>query len=292
MIAIILGAILPVLATALLGYLWTRAGRPLDSATITLLVTDIGTPCLIISTFANSTVPPAAFGETAAAAATMIVGFITVSALLLRLLRLRLRTYLPAVAFPNSGNLGIPLSLYAFGPEGLGYAIVFFTVTSLANFTVGQAIAAGAVSWRAILRLPILYGVIVGVLIATVHLALPRWLANMVALLGSFAVPLMLLQLGASLGRLKVATLPRALLLAALRIVMGGAVGFAVTFLFGLNGTARSVLILLSAMPAAVFNYLFALRWQNEPEEIAGIVVVSTLAAIITAPALLYLLMD
>lgn len=154
MTATILGAILPVLATALLGYVWTRTGRPLDSATLTLLVTDIGTPCLIVGTFAHSTVPPAAFGQTAAAAATMIVGFLAVAGVLLRLLGLRLRTYLPAVAFPNSGNLGLPVALYAFGSEGLGYAIVFFTITSLANFTVGQAIAAGAVSWRAILRLP------------------------------------------------------------------------------------------------------------------------------------------
>ncbi len=290
MIATILGAILPVLLTALLGYVWTRARRPLDSATLTLLVTDIGTPCLIVATFANSTVSPAAFGETAAATATMIIGFLASSALLLRLLGLRLRTYLPAVAFPNTGNLGIPLALYAFGPEGLGYAIVFFTVTSLANFTIGQAIAAGVVSWRAMLRLPILYGIIVGVLIATLHLVLPRWLGNTVSLLGSFTVPLMLLQLGASLGRLKVGAFPRAFLLAILRIGMGGAVGVAVTTVFGLHGIARSVLIEQSAMPAAVFNYLFALRWQNEPEEIAGIVVVSTLASIITAPALLYLL--
>jgi predicted permease len=44
-------------------------------------------------------------------------------------------------------------------------------------------------------------------------------------------------------------------------------------------------------MPVAVFNYLFALRWNNQPEEIAGIVVVSTLASIVTTPALLYLLL-
>jgi malate permease and related proteins len=64
-----------------------------------------------------------------------------------------------------------------------------------------------------------------------------------------------------------------------------------VTGLFGLEGAARAALIQQSAMPVAVFNYLFALRWNNQPEEIAGIVVVSTLAAIVTTPILLYVLL-
>ncbi|MGH7034596.1 MAG: AEC family transporter [Stellaceae bacterium] len=291
MIETILGAIVPVLLTASLGYAWTRAGRSFDSAMLTLLVADIGTPCLIVSTFAKTAIPPAAFAQSAAAAIVILLCFLVLGGAALRLAGLSLRTYLPAMSFPNTGNLGLPLALYAFGPEGLSYAIVFFTFCSLSNFTLGQAIAAGTVNWRAIGRMPIIYAVAAGIAVSALHHPLPLWLGNTLSLLGGITVPLMLLLLGVSLGRLSVAAFPRAFALSILRIGMGVTVGAAITTLFGLEGTAKAALIQQSAMPVAVFNYLFALRWNNQPEEIAGIVVVSTLAAIVTAPVLLYFLL-
>jgi predicted permease len=291
MIETILGAIVPVLLTASIGYAWTRAGRNVDSHSLTLLVTEIGTPFLVFSTFAKTTIPPGAFAASAGASAAILAGFVLAAALVLRLLHLPWRTYLPALAFPNTGNLGLPLALYAFGPEGLSYAIVFFTLCSLTNFTAGQAIAVGSIRWRAILRMPIIYAAILGVGVSMLGIELPLWLANTVSLLGSITVPLMLLMLGVSLGKLRVAAFPRALMLATLRIGMGVAIGFAVTTLFGLHGVAKEALIQQSAMPVAVFNYLFALRWDNHPEEIAGLVVVSTLLAIVTTPVLLYVLL-
>jgi hypothetical protein len=195
------------------------------------------------------------------------------------------------MAFPNTGNLGIPLALYAFGPEGLAYAIVFLCFTSVMNFTIGQAIAAGTMSWRAIAKMPIIYAVVLGLAVTESGIALPQFLANTISLLGSITVPLMLLMLGVSLGSLRVAAFPRAFLLSLLRIGMGAALGFAVTALFGLHGAARAAIVMQSSMPAAVFNYLFALRWHNNPEEVAGIVVVSTLVTIATVPTLLYFLL-
>jgi len=279
------------LLTASIGYAWTRAGRHFDSAALTLLVTDIGTPFLVFSTFAKTAIPPGAFAASAAATIAILASFVLVAGVLLRLLSLPWRVYLPALSFPNTGNLGLPLALYAFGPEGLSYAIVFFTFCSLTNFTAGQAIAAGAVNWRAILRMPIVYAAVLGVAVSALHWQLPLWLMNTASLLGSLTVPLMLLMLGVSLGKLRVRAFPRAFMLGMLRLVMGAAVGYAVTTLFGLHGVAKAALIQQAAMPVAVFNYLFALRWNNQPEEIAGIVVVSTLAAILTTPLLLYALL-
>ena len=40
-------------------------------------------------------------------------------------------------------------------------------------------------------------------------------------------------------------------------------------------------------MPVAVINYLFADLYQTDPEEIASLVVLSTLFSIITTPLLL-----
>jgi malate permease and related proteins len=287
----ILTAIAPVMLTALIGYFWTRSGRSIEAQGLTQIVTEIGTPCLVFSTFAKMSVPAGAFAVTAAASLTILIGFLIVATLVLKLCGLRLRTYLPSMAFPNTGNLGIPLALYAFGQEGLAYAIVFLCFTSVMNFTIGQAIAAGTMSWRAILKMPIIYAVALGLVVTETGITLPQFLINTIGLLGSLTVPLMLLMLGVSLGSLRVAAFPRAFMLSLLRVGMGAGLGFAVTAFFGLTGAARAAVIMQSSMPAAVFNYLFALRYQNQPEEVAGIVVVSTLVTIATAPALLYFLL-
>jgi hypothetical protein len=71
---------------------------------------------------------------------------------------------------------------------------------------------------------------------------------------------------------------------------MGLAVGLGVSMLLGLEGTARGVVILDSAMPVAVFNYLFAQRYNNSPGDVAGMVVVSTALSFLTLPALLLLI--
>ena len=290
MAGVILSIILPVLLTVLVGFCWARSGRKLQSPDLTALIGDVATPCLVISTFQKTHVSPADFSAMATAAASCIVLFATAGAIVLKIARLPLRTFLPSIAFPNAGNLGLPVALYAFGDTGLGYAIVFFSISSVANYTFGQAIAAGAANWGGLARLPILYATAIGVGLSLLSVELPRWLGATLNLLGSLTVPLMLLLLGASISGLGVASARRAAFIASVRIGIGAAVGFGVAAAFGLTGPMRAVLVLQAANPVAVYNYLFALRWNNQPEEVAGVVVVSTLAAVATIPLLLMVL--
>jgi predicted permease len=287
----ILAAVFPVLAVAGLGFVWVRAKRPFENAMFTPLVVDIGTPCLIFATFAKTSIAPAGFAAIALASVTAIGCFGVLAAAILPLAGLRVRTFLPSLTFPNNGNLGLPLAAYAFGERGLGYAIVFYAICMIGQFTVGQAVAAGSANWRGMLRLPLIYAVLAGVAISVWKVALPSWLMNTVSLIGGMTIPLMLLMLGASLARLQIAVISRAVMLSVLRIGSGACIGLAIAMLFNLDATARSVLIMQCAMPVAVYNYLFAQRWNNQPEEVAGLVVVSTLVSIVSVPALLHFLM-
>jgi malate permease and related proteins len=291
MVEQILTAVIPVLATILIGFAWVRSGRSLESAALATIVADLGTPCLVFSNLARTEIPRDAFATLALASLASMVAVTALGAVVLAACGLKLRTFLPAVAFPNAGNLGLPMALNAFGREGLSYAIVYYTIIAIGNYTVGQAMAAGGANWRGLLRMPLLYAAILGSAVAIFRMSLPRWFGDTVTLVGSMSVPLMLLMLGASLARLKVAAVGRAAFVSALRIGLGGGVGLGVSLLFGLTGTAKSVFILQCAMPVAVYNYLFALRWNNDPEEVAGTVVVSTLAAIVSIPVLLALLL-
>ena len=115
----------------------------------------------------------------------------------------------------------------------------------------------------------------------------PAWLYNATDLLGGMTVPLMLLTLGVSLASMRVKTFRRASALAVLRLAMGVAVGVALAEFFAFEGVARGVLIIQCAMPPAVFNYLFAQTYRREPEDVAGVIVLSTLVSFATLPLLL-----
>ena len=291
MLDVVLSSVLPVLCTIVLGFLWVRWGYALDSKVLTPIVVDIGTPCLIVSTLLKAQITPEAFATVALASCVAIAAFAAIGSLALWALGLPLRTYLPSIAFPNAGNLGLPLALYAFGPEGLGYAIVFFAISSVGNHSIGQALAAGAVNFKALARMPLLYAIAVGLVGSYFRVTPPAWLANTLALIGGLAIPVMLLMLGGTLARLQIATLSRGLGLSALRIGAGAVIGVIVANLFALAEPAKAVLILQCAMPVAVYCYLYAERWECDPEEVAGLVFLSTAASIVTVPILLGILM-
>jgi malate permease and related proteins len=284
---VLLPIVLPILATALVGFVWASLGYRINSTDLTALIADVATPCLILSTFQTTRLSFDSFVAIASAAGTCIALFAVLGGILLMLVGLPVRTFLPSLAFPNAGNLGLPLSLYAFGTEGLGYAIAFFSMSSVANYTLGQAITAGRANWLGLMRLPILYAAALGIGLSYFRIELPAFALSTVSLIGDLTVPLMLLMLGASLRQLRVSAFWRSAVVSCIRIGMGLAVGVAVAWFFGLSGSMRAVLILQCANPVAVYNYLFAQRWNNRPEEVAGVVVLSTLASILTIPLLL-----
>ena len=97
----------------------------------------------------------------------------------------------------------------------------------------------------------------------------------------------MLLALGHSLASFSVRRPGIAAGIAVFRLTLGFAAGVAVAELFGLTGAMRGVIIVESAMPVAVFNYLLAARYDRHPEDVAGAILVSTVIAFITMPALI-----
>jgi predicted permease len=118
-------------------------------------------------------------------------------------------------------------------------------------------------------------------------IAMPLWISNTTTLLGNCAVPLMLFSLGVALARLRFGGTTRAIVMSALRLILGIAAGYGVSWAMGLEGAMRGVTILQSAMPVAVFNYLWALRYDNSPEEVAAMVLGSTVLAFLALPLLL-----
>lgn len=283
----LVAVIAPVLIAAALGYGWAKLGWPMDTALVTRLVTHVATPCLVVHTLLSVDLSPAALGEMALIAATVMAAMGLASAGLIRLAGWPQSAFLPSMTFGNIGNMGLPLCLFAFGEEGLALAIAYFTVGSVAQFILGPAAASGRLSPLAPLRTPIVWAVGAAVALMLLDLDPPAWANNTLGLLGGMAIPLMLMMLGVSLANLTTAGLGRGAVLSAWRLLGGFAVGYAVVLAFDLDGVARGVVLIQAAMPVAVFNYLFAAMHENRKEEVAGLVLISTLLSFATLPVLL-----
>lgn len=279
----------PVFIVTLIGYGWARLSIPFQREFLTGLVMQIGVPCLILNGVVQLEADASQFLAMIGYALIALTTCTIIGALLLRPLGQPLRSYLPPIAFGNAGNLGLPLCLFAFGQQGLGLAIGFYLVGSVAQFIAGPLFQGREPMWRTLLTTPVNYAAIAGVLLLSTGTTLPLWLANTVELLAGVAIPLMMLALGHSLGSFRVQRLPLAAGLAVARLGLGLAVGFAITLAFGLTGIERGVVLVQSAMPVAVFSYLLAARYDRHPEDIAGAIVLSTLMAFVGLPALLLL---
>ena len=291
MYAEILSIIAPVFICAAVGFGWARSGQPFDTQLISALVMNVGAPCLIVGTLGKVDMPAAHFSQIMMATALVLLITAAFSWLLCLLLGVSLRAFMTPLCFPNSGNMGLPLSFFAFGNEGLAVALGVFLVMSCSHFSLGLALVSGRGSWRSILRTPIVYAAVLAVALVYGGQQLPGWLQNTVDLLGGLSIPLMLITLGVSLQRLRISDVYLSLCLAAARLLMGLAVGMLVVEILDLQGVVAAVVVLQSAMPAAVFNYLLAHRYNQQPEAVAGMVVISTLLSLLWLPFVLRLVL-
>ena len=195
--------IAPVLLCAVIGYGWARSGLPFEREFVTRMIMNIGSPALILNGITNLDAQADEFAKIVLVAITVMLTCTAIGVLCLRLARQPLASFLPPVVFGNTGNLGLPLCLFAFGPEGLALAVGFYLVYAVTQFVFGPLVQGREPAWQTLVRTPMIYAALIGVALLTTGTQLPQSLENTVSLLGGLAIPLMLLALGHSLADFK-----------------------------------------------------------------------------------------
>lgn len=281
----------PVFLLALAGYVWGRLRLNFDLEFITRLAINFSMPCLIFATLVKVEIDASAFRDIALAALAAYVALGLVLWLALRAAGWSLRTFLVPGTVGNTGNIGLPVALFAYGEQGLAFAIVVFAIMAILQFTLGLYIMAGTGRILDVLKQPLVYGAAFGGLFAFEGWEVPGWALNSLDLAGQIAIPAMLLTLGVSIANLSVREVGRATLFSCAKLAAAAAVSVAVAWAFGLEGALRGTLILQMIMPVAVTSYLLAERYKAQPDSIAGAVVISTLMAAVYVPVTLALLL-
>lgn len=290
--------VLPVLLIGGLGYLVGRA-RSLDLAPITGLTVLVLSPAIIFDSLARAALPPDLLSRLVLHVAVQLVAIWLLTLLIARLVgwpESDQGALLLATLFANSGNIGLPLALFAFGPDGLVVAGGWFGIMAIASSTVGPYLAArtragvrGA--FGRVARQPIIYAVAAGVLVNVTGWSLPGPAANASRLLAGGAVALMLLLVGLQLARLTVREeAPGAALAAAIRLVAVPPIAWASGRLVGLEGVALAVAVLQASTPTSVTSALWALEFDARPALVSAAVVLSTIASVVTLTVVLAVL--
>lgn len=287
----VLEIVAPVFLLATAGFGWRKLGFDYPVEFVTRLAMTIAVPCLIFTALMQTEIDPAALSALTLATllAYLVVGIL--AAALVWLSGVDRRTFLAPTIFGNTGNLGLPLAVFAFGEVGLGYAVVVFAVMAVLSFTVGIRMVSGRGAMRRVLAEPMVWATLLGALFLWQGWQKPRWLTNSLELAGQLAIPLMLFTLGVAVARLTPRGVGRAMALSAVKLAIGIAAGVGAGWACGLEPVAFAVLVVQMATPVAVTSYLLAERYNADADAVAGYVVVSTLMSVMALPVLLYVLL-
>ncbi len=283
----VLSVITPVFVIALIGYVWIKRDLPFDNNTVSNLVMMIGSPCLIYSSLTSNTPTFEDLFLMVGAASLSIAAALLIAWTVLKILGWPVTTFMPSLVHANSGNMGLPLVLLAFGEEGLALGMAVFFVNSISQFTIGLSVSSGSFNPAQLLRQPVIWAVLVVLVVLGLELQPPRWFNETTKLLGGITIPAMLLMLGTSLARLNIASIKQTLTISILRLLLGFSLALIAIEVFGLSGIAAGVILIQFSMPAAVFNYIFADRFNRDPDKVAAVILQSTLLSILTLPFLI-----
>ena len=283
----VLEIVAPVFLLAGIGFAWVRVGLEYRIQFVTQLAMTLSLPCLIFVSLMQTRIDPAALTVLSLASVVSYAAITVLFLALVRLGRLETRTYAAPLIFGNTGNLGLPLALFAFGEAGLSYAIIVFAIMALWSYTFGIWLVAGSGSFGKVLREPLVWGTVLGALFLWQGWETPTFLTNTLTLVGQMAIPMMLITLGVAVARLSGRGLARAAVLSVVKLALCTAIAWAVGRYFALDPVAFGVLVLQVATPVAVTSYLIAEKYGADAQAVAGLVVASTLISVGALPLIL-----
>tara|TARA_Y100000590_G_scaffold9251_1_gene11425 strand:+ start:177 stop:1076 length:900 start_codon:yes stop_codon:yes gene_type:complete len=281
----------PVFFIVGIGYLLGRQKSDIDTTFITNYSANFGAPALFIFAITSSGVTYSVFSEYFIYSVIALSCFAITGIIFLFFMKKDVSRELPPFFLPNTGNMGIPICLFAYGSLGMGVAAAISSLVVLLHFTANIFLASKKFDVKIILKSPSTYAVIISVLFLYFDLEMPMFALNTVMLLGYTMIVLILMSLGVSLTQMKVFSIKSSLISSIGRVIVGPIIGFGLIKVFNLSGYAAGVLLIQSAMPSAILTYLIASMYSPKKivDNISSMIVVSTLMSLITVPIIVFI---
>ena len=282
----------PVILLTLLGCFWAKTGNSYDIDLVTKLVMNMAIPCLIFIALMQTKINSETLTNIFFATVFVLILITLTMFCAVKVLQLNFRTFFAPLIFANSANLGIPICLFAFGTPGFEYAIFIFSIMAVYSMTFGVWVMSGGGSPIKLFQDPLVVSVFLGMFFLFNGWKTPDFLTSTINLVGQMAIPLMLLTLGVTVGKLRSSGLLQLILPSILKFVLCLICALITVYVFDLESIPAAALIIQITMPVAVSSYMISEKYGNDPETVAALVIVSTMIAVVYIPITLVFLLS
>lgn len=292
----ILGIILPVFIIIGLGYAYARLRGDRvksDMTSVNRVSMDVLCPLLVFTALAAKDFDLVHNSTLILAGVLISLGSGLLAWPAARLFGYDVRSFVPPMMYNNCGNMGLPLAVLAFGPSGLSAAVALFMACNLIYFSVGIKIIESGRSYRTpvwkFMASPMMLAMLAGMVFAAFHVVLPTPLMQALKMLGDACIPIMLFALGVRMLDVNFKSWHIGLIGAIICPVSGLIVAWLLDGVLELTPMQRGQMYLFASLPPAVFCFMVAEQYKQEPDKVASIVLLGNLAALAFVPAGLWM---
>lgn len=288
MILRILSIVFPIFLIVIVGYLYGRKHRP-DMTAANKLNMEVFLPALIFSALAGKSFTLSDNITSIAGCLAIVFGSGILGWIAAYLLGYAPKTLVPPVMFSNVGNMGLPLMLLTFGDQALGITIILMLILTILQFTLTPWIMSGRAPIATVWREPTMAASVLGIIVSLTGFTVWQPIISACKIVGDISLGLMIFALGVRLASTRLNSWGIGIAGAIITPITGLVMAWLYCQVVDVPRFTQDILYLFGALPPAVSNFIFAERYNQEPDKVASIVIIGNVLALLFIPLALVL---
>ena len=280
----LIDVLFPVFLIIGIGYWYGKKDPKFNTKFITTFAGNFGLPAIIFYSLTSTNISIDLFLRFSYYITLYVLIFAVTGVIILKILNKDIYRLLQPLILPNTGNMGMPLCLFAYGKLGLAIATAATAMILVFHFSVNILLASKKFSIKPLLNCYPVYALLISLLFVYFEIPSPKFLENATFLIGYSTIFLVLMSLGVALSRLKVFSFKETLIYSITRVIIGPIVGFGFVKFFNLSGVEAGVMFIQASMPSAILTYLVGKIYSPKKisDSIASTVALSTFLSFFT----------
>ena len=274
----------PVFLIIGIGYWYGKKDPKFNTKFITTFAGNFGLPAIIFYSLTTTNISIELFLRFSYYITLYVLIFSIIGLIILKILNKDIYRLLPPLILPNTGNMGMPLCLFAYGKIGLAIATSITAMILIFHFSINILLASKKFSIKPLLKCTPVYALLISLIFVYYQIPAPKFLENATFLIGYSTIFLVLMSLGVALSKLKVFSVKETLIYSFIRVIIGPIVGLAFVNFFNLTGVEAGVMFIQASMPSAVLTFLVSEIYSPKKisSSIASTVALSTFLSFFT----------
>ena len=280
----LIDVLFPVFLIIGIGYWYGKKDPKFDTKFITTFAGNFGLPAIIFYSLTSTNISMDLFLRFSYYITLYVLIFSVIGIIILKILNKDIYRLLPPLILPNTGNMGMPLCLFAYGKLGLAIATAATAMILVFHFSVNILLSSKKFSIKPLLNCVPVYALLVSLIFVYFDIPSPKFLENATFLIGYSTIFLVLMSLGVALSKLKVFSFKETLIYSLTRVIIGPIVGFGFVKFFNLSGVEAGVMFIQASMPSAILIYLISRIYSPKKisDSVASTVALSTFMSFFT----------